>query len=78
MRTRTLKVAVLAYQAVLVYLFVTQNLAVTGVAHLPLSFFATPNLELFLVQTGLILMQLVGVFGMSRVNKKQREEQAQR
>jgi hypothetical protein len=52
-----------------------QTLAVTGVARLPLSFFATYTTPFFLFQMGLLTMQLVGIIGMSLVNKRQRQEQ---
>ncbi len=57
MRTRTLRLAILGYQAVLTYLFVIQTLAVTGIGRLPLSFVPTMVPQLFLVQAIILTLQ---------------------
>ena len=75
MRTRTLRLAILGYQAVLTYLFVVQTLAVTGIGRLPLSLVATLGPQLFLVETGILAMQFLGILALSLVNIRQRQEQ---
>ena len=75
MRTRTLRLAILGYQAVLTYLYVVQTLAVTGIARLPLSFVATPSPQFFLAQMGIFAMQFLGILALSLVNKWERQEQ---
>jgi len=74
-RTRTLRLAILGYQAVLTYLFVIQGLTVSGNERLPLSFVATLGPQLFLVETGILAMQFLGVLALSFVNIRQRQEQ---
>ena len=75
MRTRTLRLAILGYQAVLTYLFVIQGLTVSGNERLPLSFVATLGPQFFLVQMGIFAMQFLGILALSLVNKRERQEQ---
>ena len=65
----------MGYQAVLTYLFVVQTLAVTGIGRLPLSLVATLGPQLFLVETGILAMQFLGILALSLVNIRQRQEQ---
>ena len=69
MRSRTIRLAILPFQGFLVYLFIANILAQTGVVSLPLSY-GTIGAQGFAIQITLLSLQLLVVLAMSVIVKR--------
>jgi len=72
MRTRTLRLAIWAYTAFMLYLYVANSLALAGVADLPLSFGSTVPIRELTIRLTLLVLIVLGVLAMGVVKKRQR------
>jgi hypothetical protein len=73
MRTRTLRLAVLSYLTIVLFLWMARILAVSGIISLPLGFGAV-GAQANLVTGGLFLALGPGILGMRALNRRQRLE----
>jgi len=68
-RSRTIRLAILPFQGFLVYLFIANILAQTGVVNLPLSY-GTIGAQGFAIQVLLLSLQLLVILAMSVLLKR--------
>jgi hypothetical protein len=73
LRTRTLRLAVLSYLTIVLFLWMARILAVSGIISLPLGFGAV-GAQANLVTGGLFLALGPGILGMRVLNRRQRLE----
>ena len=76
MQTRTLRLAVLSYLIIVLLLWMTRILAVSGLITLPLGLSAT-GAQANLVTGGLFLALGPGILGMRELNRRQKLESIQ-